>query len=413
MWLRSLFRRRRSFALLWTVGLAVRLAAGLRRVALPWLVVSRTGSPLQLGATLALGSVDALLAPVVGSLVDHLPRRRVVAAGVILFGGGLVALPALAAVGALSLPAVYAVVVVLGVGQFLHHVARQAWLPELVTDLDAANAVVHGTDAATQVVFLLAGGLLTAATTATTALGVAGAAALVGAVPLAALPPGRADGRDETSDSDETGPGLRPRALLSRTRTGVGYLRGPLAVLVAVAVGINLVMPAYSLFFAALGAATFEAALAYTVLLVGFEAGKLLGNGVVARADWDRTAALAGGVVACGLATLGLAAVVAVGGGTTVGLAAAAVAAAVVGATQPAFNVPTDSVLQASVPERDRGTVVGAANALYQLPFPLAYLGGGWLAARVSPAAGFAVAGGVLLAVGWVARGRLDTTMAA
>lgn len=400
-------RRRRPFALLWTVGLALRLAAGLRRVALPWLVVSRTGSPLQLGVTLALGSVDALLAPVVGPLVDRLPRRRVVATGVALFGGGLLALPALSAVGALSLPAVYAAVVVLGVGQFLHHVTRQAWLPELVDDLDAANAVVHGTDAASRVVFLLAGGLLTAATTATTALGVAGAAALAGAVPLAALPPGRVDATDEAAATD-----LRPRSLVAQTRTGLGYLRGTLAVLVAVAVGINLVMPAYGLLFAALGETRFGAALAYTLTLVGFETGKLLGNGVVARADWDRTAAVAGGVVACGLATLGLAGVVAVADATRAGLAAVAVAAAVVGATQPAFNVPTDSVLQASVPERDRGTVVTVANALYQVPFPLAYLGGGWVAARLSPAAGFAVAGAVLLVVGWAARGRFDAATA-
>ena len=55
---------------------------------------------------------------------------------------------------------------------------------------------------------------------------------------------------------------------------------------------------------------------------------------------------------------------------------------------------------------------MSVANALYQVPFPLAYLGGGWVAARLSPAAGFAGAGAVLLAVGWAARGRFDAVTA-
>lgn len=150
-----------SFRRLWLVGLFVRVADGVRGVALPWLVLVQTGSPFQLGVTLALGAVDALLGPVVGPLVDRLPRRTVVGAGVVGYGVTLLALAAATRLGDPGIVAVHTAAVGVSVSQFVYHNARHAWLPELVTDLDAANAAVHGTGAAARAAFLLFGGAVT------------------------------------------------------------------------------------------------------------------------------------------------------------------------------------------------------------------------------------------------------------
>lgn len=401
----SLLRENREFRRLWLVGLCFRLATGVRRIAIPWFVLDRTGSPLQLGIALALGSVDALAAPVLGPLVDRLPRRTVVAGGLAGYGLTLLALPGLATVASLPLPVVYVALVALGVAHFAYHNARHAWVPELVADLDAANALIHGTGAALSAVFLLAGGILTTALSALTALGVAGVAALVALLPLVGIDSG-ASHTPETRDGDGTdGSSLREitQSFLADAREGASYVRGTLAVIVALSVGINLVMPAYGLLFAALGEDVFGIALAYTAMLVAFDLGKLGGNSLVTRLDWSRVIAVRRGVLLSGGTTVALGGVGALAVTrlpTRAALAVVTVAAAVVGLTQPLFNVPSDSIVQALVPDERRGTVVTFTNALYQLPFPLAYLGGGWLAERFSPFAGFAVAGSLLLVLG-------------
>ncbi|MFB6176633.1 MAG: hypothetical protein ABEI99_05735, partial [Halobaculum sp.] len=198
------------------------------------------------------------------------------------------------------------------------------------------------------------------------------------------------DSREERSaDRDGNTPRSRTatvrsvvRSLVDDVRTGLSSLRhSTLAAVVAVSVGINLVMPAYGLLFAAVGDRVFGAALAYTALLVSYEVGKVLGNGVAPRLDWSRVVAVRRGVLLCGVATVALG----VGGellrtAATATLSAVCVGAAAVGATQPLFNVPSDSLVQTLVPADHRGTVVTVTNALYQLPFPLAGSSGiGWV----------------------------------
>ncbi|MFB6176634.1 MAG: MFS transporter [Halobaculum sp.] len=148
-----------TFCRVWLVGLCFRVATGFRRIAIPWFVLDRTGSPLQLGVALAVGSLDALAAPLLGPLTDRIAERRVVAGGLVVYGLTLLSLPVAATAGRLPLWAVYLALFLLGVAQFAYHNARHTWVPRLVEALDDANALIHGTGAATRVVFLLAGGV--------------------------------------------------------------------------------------------------------------------------------------------------------------------------------------------------------------------------------------------------------------
>lgn len=467
----------RAFRRLWLAGTLFRLAAGLRRVAVPWLVLVRTGSPLQLGIALAVGSLDLLATPLVGPLVDRHRRRTVVAGSLVGYGMTLLALPALAAVDALTTHAVYVALFLLGVSHFAYHNARHAWVPELVAELDAANAAIHGVGAAGSALFVAAGGAITTLTTPLTAVGGAGVAALAALVPLVGLPestdhatdspddptpddptyrdttptdassderpttdPTAADStpddatdhdiattdssdegrpRNDTDRRDERAVSGTPEArgvagrlvgYLQETRAGLQAVgRHGLWPLVGASVGINLVAPAYGLLFAAVGD-RFGTALAYAALVVGYDLGKVAGNAVVPRLDWSRVLAVRRGIALLGLTTLAFGSVgwLLAGGRATVAVPLLAVGTAVVGATQPVFNVPSDGLVQRAVPDADRGTVVTVTNALYQLPFPLAYLGGGLLAERLSPFTGFVVAGAFLLVVASLAAVTLD-----
>ncbi|MFB6175836.1 MAG: hypothetical protein ABEI99_01580, partial [Halobaculum sp.] len=219
--------------------------------------------------------------------------------------------------------------------------------------------------------------------------------------------------RDEPAVSDTPdadGVAGRLADYLRETRAGLRAVgRHGLWPLVGASVGINLVAPAYGLLFAAVGD-RFGTALAYAALVVGYDLGKVAGNAVVPRLDWSRVLAVRRGIALLGLTTLAFGSVgwLLAGGRATVAVPLLAVGTAVVGATQPVFNVPSDGLVQRAVPDADRGTVVTVTNALYQLPFPLAYLGGGLLAERLSPFTGFVVAGAFLLVVASVAAVTLD-----
>lgn len=406
----SPLRTSTAFRRLWLVGLAFRLATGLRRVAVPWLVLEVTGSPLHLGVALAFGSVDVLFAPVLGAVVDRFSRRRQVAASLVGYGLVLAILPLAARAGALSVGLIYAVLGVTAVLHFAYYNARHALVPELVDDLDGANATIHGTGAALSLAFVAAGGALTALVGPLETLAIAAAGALVAPVALIGVPEARPDPRPDAQPV-----GSAVGTVLADLRTGARAVRGTVVRdVVAVSVAINLVMPAFGLLFAALGHEAFGSAVAYTALLVAFDGGKLAGNLGVTRLPWSRDDLVSRGVLLSGgLALLvGLLAAVLVGAlAPRRALAGLAVAVVGLGAVQPLFNVPADSLVQAAVDDADRGKVLTLTNALIQLPFPVAYLAGGWVVDRTDPAVGFGLAGAVLVAVGVAARGRFDDTL--
>ena len=166
------------------------LGDGIYLVALPLLALDLTRSPaLVAGVTLA-GSLPWLFfALPAGAYADRLDRRRtmttVTLVRVVAIGG--LALAAWADVA--SLPMLYAVALVLGIGQTFFDTAAQSLMPALVArdDLSRANARLYAVEMTmNQFAGPPAGGALAARSTALS-LGASALSFLLAAVPLARM----------------------------------------------------------------------------------------------------------------------------------------------------------------------------------------------------------------------------------
>jgi MFS family permease len=138
----------RDFRLLWIGEAVSALGDQFVLVALPWLALILTGSPLALGSVLALMAVPrALLMLVGGVYVDRLSPRRV------MLGSNAVRLVAVAVLGlvvlggAAQLWMLYAFALVFGIADAFFFPAQNSIVPLLVDDqqLQQANGIVQGT----------------------------------------------------------------------------------------------------------------------------------------------------------------------------------------------------------------------------------------------------------------------------
>ena len=177
----------RNFAKAMVASGFANLADGVLWVALPLLAVRLTRSPLLIAGVTVAARLPWLLAPVAGAFADRLDRRqsmlRVNLVRFVLLGGLALAV----AVDLATLPMLYAVAVLLGVGETLFDTSAQSLLPAIVPreELTAANSRLFAVElVANTFVGPPLGGLLAAAGLAL-ALGVPAAAYLVGAGCLA------------------------------------------------------------------------------------------------------------------------------------------------------------------------------------------------------------------------------------
>jgi MFS family permease len=205
------------------------LADGVLWVALPLLAVQLTRSPILIAGVTVAARLPWLLAPVAGAFADRLDRRqsmvRVNLVRFVLLGG-----LALAVAGDVAtLPMLYVVAVLLGMGETLFDTSAQSLLPAVVDrgDLTRANSRLFAVElAANEFIGPPLGGLLAAASLAF-ALGVPAVAYLVGAGGLAlmagsfravgAAPAGSTRLRDEIAEGTRfvwRHPVLRPLAIM-------------------------------------------------------------------------------------------------------------------------------------------------------------------------------------------------------
>ncbi|RFU37635.1 MFS transporter [Actinomadura logoneensis] len=204
------------------------------KVALPLLVLHRTGSALQTGAVYTLEYAPFLLLSIPGGvLADRFPRRWVLVAGDL--GAGLVAAAlALVVVAHGPLWTIYAAAFLLACAEPVYHPAFQSVIPEIAPPgrLGAANARLYGGDNLLNLLGpVLAGGLValvghgpTILLDAATFLVSAGLIALMGRVrpapgqvPEAPVPAARSRVRDEIREAARYAarhPALRAGALL-------------------------------------------------------------------------------------------------------------------------------------------------------------------------------------------------------
>ncbi|HEX6797063.1 MAG TPA: MFS transporter [Ktedonobacterales bacterium] len=164
---RPALRRDRAFRAIWAGQTASLFGDQVTGLALPWLILLQTRSPLAAGVIAALRYVPLVaLGLVAGVAADHVSRHALMIAS---DAGRALALGAVAVLGLLRLaPPLWAlalVVLALGTGQLFFQIAYRAWLPEVTGEarLARATAALEASDAASVLVgYPLAGALIAA-----------------------------------------------------------------------------------------------------------------------------------------------------------------------------------------------------------------------------------------------------------
>ncbi len=382
----GLLARRRAFARLFGARGLTSLSAGAYRLALAWLILVRTGSPLALGGMAVAMALASILAPWLGALVDRLPRRALLVA---TDAGSALACLALAGLGAgphlAILPAYVLVFVVSSLGM-LDWTALNAAIPQAVLEGELAEA--NGLWSAGMNVIGLAApalaGLALAAvgpvvTLSIVALGYAVAAATVSGVRVA---PVRTPG-------PQTG-------VWQAVREGVRFVLGDavLTRLTLISAGLNL---AYSstapMVILLLQRRMGLHPAAIGIVFAAEAAGTLAASALFAR--FGRRLERGAGIMAAGaLLALGLGIWAAAGA-----LVLAIAAAALVGFAVGTGNLHMLTLRQEIVPPALLGRTLGTTAMLGRLVMSVAPAAGAALAAGAGLVLLFAASGGVALAV--------------
>jgi MFS family permease len=373
---------------LWMARTASQWGDVFATVALSLLVLDLTGSRLGVSVVVVVEIVPVLLfAPFAGTLVDRLPRVRVMVAADLF--RAVLALALIFAAG--SVAAIYAIAFGLSVGAVLFNPAASSTLPALVKDdeLVAANSGIWTAAVLSQIALAPLAGILYAALGAGPAFLINAVSFLVSAAVLAGLrlpaAPAPTQRRGFFADA------VAGMTLLATDRLlralGVGQL---LAALSAGATSALLVVLARD--YLALPPS------GYGLLLGAIGVGAVLGPFLLTRLVGDprRPAFVFGPYVLRGLVDLVLATF------TALPIALAALVAYGLGTSSGA--VTFNSLLQAHTPEHSRGRVFAGFDMLWQLGRLASLLIGGLLAAAIGIRVVYYLGGALLLlaaVVGW------------
>lgn len=378
-----------AFAAIWTGQTASLFGDQVTGLALPWLILLETRSPLDAGLIAAARYAPVVaLGLVAGTLADRLDRRRLVIASDL---ARALALGVVAVIGALRhVPALWVlalVVLVLGAGQLFFQIAYQAWLPEVTGEprLGEANAAVEAADAASVLVcYPLAGALITAVGP-TLALGADALSFLVSAVSL---------GRVRTVPSPRRAapaPKLAARGALVEALAGMRAIvtRPEQRLLKGAGAALHLAAGAIGVLLATLTQLQLHLSAWQAGLVFGAAgAGGLISSPFAPRIyrwGWRRGLAAAAGIVALGSLGLALACVL----GPVAGFAVALLANLVLdGALALGFVLVTTANTLTTAPHL-RGRVNAAGSTLAALVRGAGAAGAGALAARGNPLMAF------------------------
>jgi len=134
--------RSRNFALLLAGSFAANVGIWMQSVALGWLIYSLTSSASWLGRIGFAQSLPTLVFGFVGAaLIEHLDRKRVMAASALLYAGSAFALAFLTITHLVEIWMVIALSFVTGVATALYMPVFQASIPSLVPPEDLMNAI--------------------------------------------------------------------------------------------------------------------------------------------------------------------------------------------------------------------------------------------------------------------------------
>jgi MFS family permease len=154
----------RNFRLLWIGQGTSLLGDQFYLIAMPWLVLQRTGDPLALGAVLALAGLPrAIFMLVGGAVTDRFSPRTVMLTSDIIRMGLMIGLTALLLGNMIQIWMIYAFCLLFGTAAGFFLPASNAIVPKLVgkEHLQAGNAITQGTSQLAQFIGpALAGGLI-------------------------------------------------------------------------------------------------------------------------------------------------------------------------------------------------------------------------------------------------------------
>ncbi|MEU7156860.1 MFS transporter [Streptomyces chrestomyceticus] len=381
---------RGAFGRLWASTAVSALGDGVRLTALPLLALSLTTDPLLISLVTVANWLPLLLSPLAGVWADLADRRALLIGVDLMRAAAVLVLTLTVVTGVVSLPVVCAVAAVLGLGETVHIVASQSYLPMVVdtSRLAAANGRLH----VAQLIFRDSAGQPLGSLAFVAGAGlpflVDGVSFLFGVVLLATLP---------RSPGPSAGPAAEPGAA-PRWRTmildGVRLLRTDrlLATLAGMLGALNFCMAVtgtlevlYVVRWLGLPEAAFGVFLAVGAL--GGIVGGLL-NARLADRFGTFPAAL-GGMVLMGLAML-LTGLVHHTFVAAAGFALMALGAAV-------YQALTVSFRQATTPPGRLGRLNGVYRLVGTGTIPLGALAGGALAKAVEVNVPYTAAGAVVL----------------
>jgi MFS family permease len=160
--------RQRSLAALITAEVISSLGSQMTFLALPWFVLSTTGSPTRMGIVLAAELLPiAILGIPSGAVIARFGARRTMIVSDLMRVPLLASIPLLHELGVLSFPLLLVLVALIGVFIAPYFASQRLILPEIVGDdehvVAQANAIVEGANRATALLGPATAGLLIAA----------------------------------------------------------------------------------------------------------------------------------------------------------------------------------------------------------------------------------------------------------
>jgi MFS family permease len=382
-------RRRPSAPLgaLWVASAISLVGNQLTGLALPWLVLTSLGNPLDAGIVGAAIVLPAVFGALVGGVViDRFGPRRTSVVADVLSGGAVAAIPIAAATVGLGLPLVVALAFLGALLDAPGATARQVILPDLAVAagmrLERANAIFQAIENGSLLIGPAVAGVIVLVLGPLGALWLDAGSFLVSAALIRLLVP----------DVRPAGGGDEPASLAAGLRA-LG--RDPvLRLLTFVAALANLVgTPLFIVILPALATTSGQSAAALGAMLAAFGAGMVAGAlsvGALAGRVGRRSALIAGF------------------GGTGVGLVAASVVQplpillavlAAAGLATGLINPVAFTIMQERVPAATRGRVFGAVLGGVLVAAPVGMLALGSLADAQGPRAALLVSGVTFVAI--------------
>jgi MFS family permease len=385
-------RRHRNYRLFFTGQIVSVAGTWMQNIALAWLVIQLSGSPLAVGALAFCRFVPFLvLGLVAGVVVDRFDTRRLLLATQAAAMVVSVALAVVTLAGWATLPVVYALAALGGLVLVFDAPGRQTLTFQMVGETELQNAVAlnSGLFNASRVIGPALAGFLIAAVGTGLCFVVNAASFLAVLVALYLM-------REEELFPVEKRPDTR---VVAGIREGLAWaMATPIArIVLAVVTVVSLVGFNFHVLVPLLASQTLHVgAGTFGVLSAAFGLGALVGALTTASMQRARARVFVGGAIGFSLAMLGLALVDSVD--------VALVLLVLLGMSFSFFTASANALVQLASPPHLRGRVM----SLYLFAFAgLAPIGGlvaGWLAEHGGTPLAFGVAGASgLAAIAWAA----------